>query len=174
MFLFFFSFFCIGIHQAKVLLALELHYLSDKCRGGMSDGTPSSFITLYTQYLGTLGGCFGNEDCTIKIVNVKCVERRITLGRKLIAYIDQPSKVPLTVNSAVKVPLPSNASLVDLNQTTQQLSSKVLKCLKETDRTLNISGAVLEYDASKSRVLGVGRLVCDKGQVLKGTKCGKS
>ena len=161
--------FCIGTHQAKVLLALELHYLADKCTGGRSDGTPSNFITLFTHSLSTLGGCFGDEDYTIENVDVKCGERRITLGRKLRVYSDQPSKVPLTVNYTVKVALPSNASLVDLNQTIQRLSSNVLKCL-----TLNISGAVLEYDASKPPVLGVGRLACDKGQVLKGTTCGKN
>ena len=96
------------------------------------------------------------------------------LGRKLIVYGDQPSKVPLTVNSTVKVTLPSNASFVDVNQTIQRLSSNVRKFLMETDLTLNFNGAVLEYDASNPPVLGVGSLVCDKGQVVKGTKCGKN
>lgn len=164
----------IGTHHAKVLLAFELHYLVDKCTGGKGDGTTINFITLYTQYLGTLGGCFGNVSYAIENVNVKCGERDIMLGRKLVVYGDQPSKVPLIVNSTVKVALPSNASFVDVNQTIQRLSSNVRKCLMETDLTLNFSGAVLEYDASKPPVLRVGSLVCDKGQVLKGTTCGKN
>ena len=140
----------------------------------MHDGTANNFIALYTQYLGTLGGCFGSEDYTIEKVNVSCRARRITLGRKRIAYIHQPSQVPITVNFTVKVTLPSNASLVDLNQTTQRLSSNVRKCLMEADLTLNMGGVVWEYDASKPPVLEVVRLECDKGQVLKGTKCGKN
>jgi len=71
----------------------------------------------------------------------------------------------------VKVPLPSNASLVDLNQTTQRLSSNVLTSLNKTDPTLNIGGIVLKCDASKPPVVRVKGLGCDKGQVLKGIKC---
>jgi len=104
---------------------------------------------------------------------VECGQQSGTLQRRDIADSEQASKVPLTVNFDVKVPLPSNASLVNLNQTTQQISSTILASLNETDLTL-ISGVVLEYDASKPPVVLVVGLVCDKGQVLKGTKCGKN
>lgn len=133
-----------------------------------------NFIALYTVYLGTIGECDGNEECTIENVEVECGEQSGTLRRRDVADSQQASKVPLTVKFAVKVPLPSNASAVDLNQTTQQISSNILASLNETDLTLNISGVVLEYDVSKPPVVRIVGLVCDKGQVLKGTKCGKT
>lgn len=133
-----------------------------------------NFIALYTVYLGTIGECDGNEECTIENVEVECGEQSGTLRRRDVADSQQASKVPLTVKLAVKVPLPSNASAVDLNQTTQQISSNILASLNETDLTLNISGVVLEYDVSKPPVVRIVGLVCDKGQVLKGTKCGKT
>ena len=138
----------------------------------MNSRSSSNFIALYTQYVGTLGGCHGNEDCTIENVKVECAGQGITLGRRRLVYSELASKVPLTMRFAVKIPLPSNVSLVDLNQTTQRLSSNVLTSLK-TDLSLNRSGVVLEYDASKPPLVRVVSLVCDKGQVLKGTKCGK-
>lgn len=123
----------------------------------------------------TLRGWYGNEDCTIESAErpVKCVEPGIRLGRRRIVYSKQAIKVPLSVRFVVKVLLPSNLSFADLNQTTQGLSSNVLTSL-ETDQPLNISGVVLEHDASKPPDVRVDGLVCDKGQVLKGTKCGKT
>ena len=133
----------------------------------------SDFIALYTQYLGTIEGCDGNEKCTIENVQVECGERSIRLRRRDVVDSEQASKVLLTVKFAVKVPLPSNASVIGLNQTTQQQSSKILAPLNETDLTLNLSGVVLEFDASKPPVVRTVDLVSYKGQVLKGTKCGK-
>jgi len=163
---------CSGTHQAKVLLAIELHYLAGKCPEGRDARTGSNFIAFYTQYLATLRGWYGNEDCTIESAErpVKCVKPGIRLGRRRIVYSKQAIKVPLSVRFVVKVPLPSNVSFADLNQTTQALSSNVLTFLV-TDQPLNISGVVLEYDASKPPEVRVAGLVCDKGQVLKKTKC---
>ena len=104
---------------------------------------------------------------------MKCVEPGIRLGRRRIFFSKQANKVPLSVRFVVKFPLPSNVSFADLNQTTQGISSNVLTSL-ETDQPLNISGVVLEYDASKLPEVHVAGFVCDKGQVLKGTKCGKT
>ena len=133
----------------------------------------SNFIALYTQYLGTVGGCDGDVECTIENVEVECGGQSGTLRRRDIADGEQASKVPLTVKFAVKVPLPTNASVVDLNQTTQQISSNILASLNETDLTLNVRGVVLEYDKARPPVVRIVGLVCDKGQVLKETKCGK-
>jgi len=160
--------------QAETLLALAYHYLADQCTEEMHASIASNFIALYTLYLGAVGGCDGNKECTIDNVNVECGEQSGTLRRRDIADSEQASKVPLTVTFAVKVPLPSNTSVVDLNQTTQQISSTILASLNETDLSLNISGVVLEYDPSKPPAVRVVGLVCDKGQVLKGTKCGKN
>ena len=135
---------------------------------------PSNFIARYTQYLGAIGGCDGNEKCTIENVHMECEERSIRVRRRDIVDSEQASKVPLTVNFTVKVPLPSNASVMGLNQTNKQISSNILAALNETDRILNISGVVFEYDALKPPVVRVDGLVCDEGRVLKGTKYGKT
>lgn len=170
-----FGFVFIGTHQAQVVFAIELHYLADKCPKERNARPDSNFIAFYTQYLATLSGWYGNEDCTIESVErpVKCAEPGIRFGRRRIVYSKQGIKVPLSVRFVVKVLLPSNVSFADLNQTTQGLSSNVLTSL-ETDQPLNISGVVLEHDASKPPDIRVDGLVCDKGQVLKGTKCGKT
>ena len=134
----------------------------------------SNFIALYTLYLGAVGDCDGNEQCTIENVDVECGEQSGTLRRRDIADSEQAFKVPLTVKFAVKVPLPRNTSMTGLNLTTQQISSNILASLNETDLTLNISGVVLEYDQSKPPVVRIVGLVCGKGQVLTETKCGKN
>ena len=107
-----------------------------------------NFIALYTQYLRTVGGCDGDVECKIENVEVECGGQSGTLRRRDIPDSEQAFKVPLTVKFAVKVPLPSNTSVVDLNQTTQQISSDILVSLNETDLTLNVSGVVLEYDSN--------------------------
>ena len=155
------------------MLASELYYLADQCTEEMHARIANNFITLYTQYLGTVGGCDGDVECTIENVNVECAGQSGTLRRRAIPDSEQAPKVPLTVKFAVKVPLPSNASEIDLNQTTQQISNDILASLNETDLTLNVSGVVLEYDTARPPVVRILGLVCDKGQVLKGTKCGK-
>ena len=81
--------------------------------------------------------------------------------------------VPLTMRFALKVPLPVNASLVDLNETAELLSNDLLSTLNETDLNLNISGIVIKYDTSRAPQLRLVSLVCGKGQVQRGTHCGK-
>lgn len=133
----------------------------------------SNFIELVSQHLGTIEGGDGNEKGVIESVQVECGERSITLRRRDIVDSEQSSKVPLTLKFAVKVPLPSNTSVIDLNQTTKKISSALGDSLNETDLTLNISGVVLEYDESNPPVVRVVGLFCDKGQILQGTNCGK-
>ena len=156
------------------MLALEYHYLADQCTEEMHESIVLNFIPLYTLYLGTVGDCDGNEECTIANVDVECGDQSGARRRRDIANSEQASKVPLTVKFDVKVPLPSNASMIGLNQTTQQISSNILASLKEANLTLNINGVVLEYDPSKPPLVQIVGLVCDKGQVLKGTECGKN
>ena len=130
-------------------------------------------MAIYTVYLGTFGGCDETEECSVENVEVECGEHNAPLRRRDVSDGKQTSKVPIKVKFAVKVPLPSNTSQTDLNQTTQQLSSDILAVLNKTDLNLNISGIVLEYDTSKPPVFRFVGLVCDRGQVLRGTKCGK-
>ena len=146
----------------------ELHYLTGDCGGeGMKDDIAEKFIkVLKNSPFGMIGAC-QSELCTIENVKVECGEQTGTRKRR-------DTKVPLTVKFALKVPLLSNASVVDLNQTTQELSNDFLAALNETDLNLNISGVFLEYDTSKPPVLRVVGLVCDEGQVLRGAKCGKT
>ena len=148
----------------------ELHYLTDQCGEEgiiMNEVIAGNFITLLKASVFA-EACQGGH-CTIDNVEVECGEQTGTRRRRGI----QTSKVPLTVYFDLKVPLPSNASLVDLNQTTLQISNDILAALNKTDLNLNISGIVLEYDTSKPPVFRFVRLVCDDGQVVRGTKCGK-
>ena len=170
----YYSFIFLEVRQANTLLDSELHYLAYQCTVQMHSRIARNFIALYTDYLGTVGGCDGDVECTIENVEVDCGAQSGILRRRDIADGEQPSKVPITVKFAVKVPLPSNASVADLNQTTQRISSNILASLNETDLTLNVSGVVLEYDSTRPPVVRILGLVCDKGQVLKGTKCGKT
>ena len=156
------------------MLTSELHYLADQCTEEMHPTIASNFIALYAQYLRTVGGCDEDVECEIENVEVECGGQSGTLRRRDIPDSEQAFKVPLTVKFAVKVPLPSNTSVADLNQTTQQISSDILASLNETDLALNVSGVVLDYDSTRSPVVRILGLVCDKGQVLKGTKCGKT
>ena len=157
--------------QAKTLLASEFHYLAEECTEELHARIASSFTELVIRDFLTIGG--GSEICAIENILVECGERSITLRRRDIVDSVQTSKVPITVKFAVKVPLPGNVSVVDLNQTTQQIRNEILVSLNETDLTLNISGVFLEYDASNPPVLHTVGLVCDRGQV-QGTKCGKN
>ena len=157
--------FCLSIEQcqAKALLASNLPYLAEQCTEEMQALIAKNFIELITKHLGT-----------IENVQVECEERSITLPRRDIVNSEQSPKVPLTLKFDTKVPLPSNVSVADLNRTTQQMTRDILAFLNKTNLTLNITGVMLEYDASKPPVVHTVGLVCDKGQVLKGTKWGKT
>ena len=133
----------------------------------------SNFVALYTIYLGAMTTCDPIEECTIENVQVECADQTGTLRRRDIEESKKTSKVPLTVRFALKVPLPSNTSVAALNETTEQMSSDILAAFNKTDLNLNISGIVIEFDASKPPQLRLVRLLCDDGQVLRGAKCGK-
>lgn len=159
--------------KPKTLLDVQLHYLADQCSEEMHAQIASNFIALYTSYLGTMARCDSTEECTIENVHVECGDQTGTLRRRDAESSEQISKVPLTVSFALKVPLPSNTSVADLNQTTEQMSNDILAAFNKTDLNLNISGIVIEFDDSKKPEIRLVRLLCDDGQVLRGTKCGK-
>lgn len=151
----------------------DLHYLVDKCGGqSMNEVIAGNFIELFKNSLfGMAGGC--NGKCTIDNVRVECGNQTKARRRREAADGKQTSKISLAVYFALKVPLPSNASLLDLNQTSQQISNNLLEALNKTDLNLNISGVILEYDSSKPPVFRLTSLVCSEGQVQRETKCGK-
>ena len=152
----------------------DVHYLVDKCGGeSMNEVIAGNFIDLFTNSpFGMAGGC--NGKCTIENVRVECGNQtKARRRRKAEADGDQTFKNPLTVHFSLKVPLPSNASLFDLNQTSRQISNNLLEALNETDLNLNISGVIIVYDSSKPVVLRLSSLVCSEGQVQRGTRCGK-
>ena len=131
--------------------------------------------TIYNLYMGTTRGCDGNEKCSVENVEVECGEHREPPRKRyVISVIKQNSKVPIIVKFDVQVPLPSNAPLVDLKKTTQQLSSDILSALNNKVLNLNFNGIDLEYDTSTQPVIRFVRVACDEGQVPGGTKCGKA
>ena len=151
----------------------NLHYLVDKCgEQNMNDVIAGNFIELFRNSLfGMAGGC--NGQCLIENVRVECGNQTEVRRRREAADGKQTSRISLVVYFDLKTPLPSNASLLDLNQTSQQISNDLLEALQKIDLNLDISGVVIEYDSSKPPVFRLTSLVCSKGQVQRGTRCGK-
>ena len=149
----------------EAILKGELNYLVDECGDeAVSEVIASNLVQLLkNSAFGSGGAC--NSQCTIGNVEVECGETGTRRRRT-------PS-VPLTMRFALKVPLPANTSLVDLNETTEQLSDTLLSTLQETDLNLNINGIVIEYDTSRAPQLRLVSFVCGKGQVQRGTYCGE-
>ncbi len=138
----------------------------------MNEVIASNFIELFRNSpFGMAGGC--NGQCTIDNVRVVCGDETEARRKRDAADDKQTSKIPLTVYFTLKVPLPTNDSLNNLNQTTLQISNSMIEALNDTDLNQNISGVVMEYDTSKPPVFRFVGLLCDKGQVLRGTTCGK-
>ena len=80
----------------------------------------------------------------------------------------------LVLNFALKVPLSnysSNTSL-DRNETSLQISNDILAAL-EPAASLNITGVVIVVDTTRPPDIQLASFICDDGQVLIGTKCGK-
>ena len=159
-------------HQAQLAWNAEFHYLTDECGGEEMDAViANNFIELLRRSpFGMAGAC--NEDCKIENVQVECGEK--TRRKRDVADDKQTATIPLTVSFVLKVPLPSNSSQSDLNATLLQILNNIQAALNESDMTLNISGMFIETDPSKPPKLRFFRLVCDQGQVQKGTTCGKS
>ena len=150
----------------EAILKGELYYLVDECGDeAVSEVIASNLVQLLkNSAFGSGGAC--NSQCTIGNVEVVCGETGTRRRR-------ETPNVPLTVRFALKVPLPANTSLVDLNETTELLSNTLLSTLQETDLNLNIDGIVIEYDTSRAPQLRLVSFVCGKGQVQRGTYCGE-
>ena len=150
----------------EAILKGELNYLVDECGDeAVSEVIASNLVQLLkNSAFGSGGAC--NSQCTISNVEVECGETGTRRRR-------ETPNVPLTVRFALKVPLPANTSLVDLNETTEQLSNTLLSTLRETDLNLNIDGIVIEYDTSRAPQLRLVSFVCGKGQAQRGTYCGE-
>lgn len=150
----------------------DLHYIVGSCGGeSMNEVIAGNFIDLFRNSpFGMAGGC--NGKCTIDNVRVECGNQTKARRRRETPDGKQTFKIPLTVHFSLKVPLPSNALLLDLNQTIQQqISNNLLDALNKTDLNLNISGVFIKYDSSKLPVFRLVSLVCSEGQVQRGTTC---
>ncbi|XP_068706774.1 uncharacterized protein [Montipora foliosa] len=160
---------CSKTHQAQLAWNAEFHYLTDECGGEEMDAViANNFIELLRRSLfGMAGAC--NEDCKIENVQVECGEK--TRRKRDVDDNKRTATIPLTVSFVLKVPLPSNSSQSDLNATSLQILNNIQAALNESDMTLNISGMFIEADPSKPPKLRFFRLVCDQGQVQRGTTC---
>ena len=152
----------------------QYHYLTDRCGGEqMNAKIAVNFIELLmTTPFGWAGACYHNPECKIENVRVYCGKQ--TRRKRETGDGKQTAVVSLTVSFELRLPLPSyiNPS-IDINQTSLQISNKVLASLKETDMTLNVSGIILQMDPSKPMQIHLARFVCGKGQVQSGSTCGK-
>ena len=159
-------------HKAKLAWNGEFHYLTDKCGGNEMDAViANNFIQLLKSHpFGLTGAC--NHDCKIENVKVECGEQ--ARRRREIADNQRIASVPLTVSFVLEVPLPSNMSHRELNVTSLQILNDIQAALNESDLTLNISGVLIQTDPSKPPLVRFIRLVCDEGQVQRGTTCGKT
>ena len=156
--------------NANIVMAGQAHYLTSSC-----DHTPDmleeirmNFIRLF--YSTTFGRrvCGTDRLCRGKFkVQVKCGEQS---HRKR----ETVAKFPLTIDFEIRVSLSYyNKTSVDFNQTFKETSGDILFSLKNGDWSLNVSGVVIETDTSRPPEVRFLRLVCNKGQVLRGTSCGK-
>ena len=151
----------------------DLHYLVDDCGGeSVNEVIAGNFITLFRNSpFGMAGGC--NGKCTIDNVRVECGNQTEARRRRKSADGKQTAKISLTVHFSLKVPLLSNASILDLNHTSQQILNNLLEALNETDLNLNVSGVIIVYDSSKPPAFRLSSLVCSEGQIQRGAMCGK-
>ena len=145
----------------------QYHYLTSNCNEGLTDEIVDNFKTLLLGSLWGLQRCRSIPDCQNVKVDVDCGEQ--TRRRR-----DTAALLPLSVNFALKVPLSnysSNTSL-DLNETSLQISNDILAAL-EPAASLNITGVVIVVDTRRPPEIQLTSFICDDGQVLIGTKCGK-
>lgn len=162
---------CSKTRQAKTLLNIQLYYLSEHCSEDIYSEVESNFIALYVNFLGPLIGCGSVEECEIGRVHVECGDQTGILRRRDLEEQRKESQVSLKVRFSLKVPLPSNTSVEAVNETVEEISKGILRVFNDTNLNMNVSGIVLEYDTSKLPQLRFERLLCDEGQVLKGTRC---
>ena len=158
----------IEIHiPKKAWIHGQYHYLTNNCNKDPANEIVAKFKILLLRSLWGLHRCRSISDCQNIKVDVDCGEQT---RRKR----DTAELLPLSVNFALKVPLSnysSNTSL-DLNETSLQISNDILAAL-EPVASLNITGVVIVVDTTRPPEIQLISFICDDGQVLIGTKCGK-
>ena len=158
----------IEIHKPRhAWFAGLYHYLTNNCNKDLAHEIVDNFKALLLRSLWGPHRCRSILDCQNIKVDVDCGEQ--TRRRR-----DTAALLPLSVNFALKVPLSnysSNTSL-DLNETSLQISNDILAAL-EPAASLNITGVVIVVDTTRPPEIQLTSLICDDGQVLIGTKCGK-
>ncbi|XP_068714407.1 uncharacterized protein [Montipora foliosa] len=159
---------CSKRSNASIAMWGQAHYLTSSC-----DHTPDmleeirmNFIRLFYGTTFGIRVCGTDPLCRGKFkVQVKCSEQS-RRKRETVA------KFPLTIDFEIRVSLSYyNKTSVDFNQTFKETSRDILSSLKNGDWSLNVSGVVIETDTSRPPEVRFLRLVCNKGQVLRGTSC---
>ena len=150
-----------------ILFNGRYHYLTNNCNKELTQVIVAKFMALLLRSFWSPSICRTIRDCQNIKVDVKCGEE--TRRRR-----DTAALLPLSVNFALEVPLSnysSNTSL-DVNETSLQISNDILAAL-EPAASLNITGVVIEVDTTRPLEIQLTSFICDDGQVLIGTKCGK-
>ena len=144
----------------------ELHYLTDTCELD-TNKVKESFIEIFNAHpFGLAGGCRGHEDCKVENVQVECgdvARKRRDSGTGL---------VPLKIQFQITVDLPKNTT-VSFNRTSEELIRSMEASLNNTDFDLRIDGNNITLDRSAPLVIRSIRPSCEKGQVQRGSMCGK-
>ena len=145
----------------------QYHYLTNNCNESLTDKIVDNFKDLLLKSVWGLHRCHSTPDCENVAVDVDCGEQT---RRKR----DTAALLPLSVNFALKVRLSNYSSntLLDLNETSLQISNDILAAL-EPAASLNITGVVIVVDTTRPPVIQLTSFICEDGQVLIGTKCGK-
>ena len=158
----------IEIHIPKeVWFRGQYHYLTNNCNKGPANEIVANFKFLLVRALWGLQRCRSIPDCKNIKVDVDC-------GEQTRRTRDTAALLPLSVNFALKVPLSNYSSntSIDLNETSLQISNDILAAL-EPVASLNITGVVIVVDKTRPPEIQLTSFICDDGQVLIGTKCGK-
>ncbi|XP_044180350.1 low-density lipoprotein receptor-related protein 4-like isoform X2 [Acropora millepora] len=143
----------------------QYHYLTNNCNESLTDKIVDNFKDLLLQSVWGLHRCHSTPDCENVAVDVDCGEQT---RRKR----DTAALLPLSVNFALKVRLSNYSSntLLDLNETSLQISNDILAAL-EPAASVNITGVVIVVDTTRPPVIQLTSFICEDGQVLIGTKC---
>ena len=144
----------------------ELHYLTDTCELD-TNKVKESFIEIFNAHpFGLAGGCREREDCKVENVQVECGD----VARK--RRDSSTDLVPLKIQFQITVDLPQNTT-VSFNRTSEELIRSMEASLNNTDFDLRVNGNIITLDRSAPLVIRSIRPFCEKGQVQRGSMCGK-
>ena len=145
----------------------QYHYLTSSCNKDLANQIVANFKAMLLLSSWGPHRCRSIPDCQNIKVDVDCGEQTRRRG-------DTAALLPLSVNFTLTVPLSNYSSntLLDLNETSLQISNDILAAL-EPAASLNITGVVIVVDTTRPPEIQLTSFICDDGQVLIGTKCGK-